>query len=185
MRIKALRLVSAGLLVAALATVGIGWAQERGPRMVTHRWVQQFGMVSPAYGQTLRLHAVHLGLTTPPDPIAPPDLSNPPDPIVPPDPYRIVLAFFDSNGRMIGDGSVRTLELGQSTFVDLNFERPAGDVILPPGPCRAAVWVLKTTRRGEAPPDPCRATLEVLDTASGRASIHMVPAVQRQLPAVQ
>jgi hypothetical protein len=172
-------------VLVGVASLSIAWAepQDRSPRTVTHRWVQQFGMVTPANGQTLRLHVVHLGLAQPPDPITPGD-AQPPDPISPPDPCRVVLAFYNSAGRMIGNPDFKTLEGGEAAFIDLGFEART-DAALPPGPCRASVWVLQTVNRGQAPPDPCKATLEVLDTASGRASVQMLPAVQRSLPAVQ
>src|SRR5258708_35067133 len=137
------------------ASLSLAWAepQDRSPRTVTHRWVQQFGMVTPANGQTLRLHVVNLGLKLPPDPITP-EADLPPDPIVPPDPCRVVLAFYNSAGHLIGTPNFKTLEGGQAAFIDLGFSTPTENGF-PPDPCRAAVWVLQTVRRGESPPDPC------------------------------
>jgi len=94
------------------------------------------------------------------------------------------LAFFNADGTMIGAPVFRNLEAGRSTFVDLPFGGPSTNAI-PPGPCRASVWVFQAGSPGSFPPNPCRATLEVLDTASGRVSVHLVPAVQHALPAVQ
>lgn len=185
MRIRFLRLSAVVALTAAVATMGMAWAapQDRAPRIVTHRWVQQFGMVSPAQGQTLRLHVVHLGVSYPPDPGTPTEVP-PPDADLPPDPCRVVLAFFDSQGRMIGNPDLRPLEIGKATFKDLNFVRTE-DNGFPPDPCRATVLILQDVKRGQTPPDPCRASLELLDTASGRTSVHMLPAVQHALPALQ
>jgi len=172
-------------VLIGVASLSVAWAapQERTPRKVTHRWVQQFGMVTPANGQTLRLHVVHLGLTDPPEPDTPGEVA-PPDPDFPPDPCRVLLVFQDKAGNVIGRPIRATLEAGGSTFIDLPFAAP-GDVVVPPDPYRATVWVAQAGRGGQFPPDPCKASLEVLDTASGRASIHMLPAVQRALPAVQ
>jgi hypothetical protein len=171
-------------VLIGVAALGLAWANpQESRRLVTHRWVQQFGMVTPANGQTLRLHVVHLGIQYPPDPGTPAD-SAPPEPIFPPDPCRVVLAFFDSQGRMIGDPNILPLDVGKSTFKDLTFEVRA-ESGFPPDPCRAAVWVLLDVHRGETPPDPCKATLELLDTASGRASLHMLTAAQHKLTSIQ
>jgi len=166
----------AALIGGVFLGVGRAEPQDRTNHRVTHRWVQQFGMVTPAYGQTLRLHAVHLGFVEPPEP-------GTPD-VAPPDPCRVLLQFFDSEGQPIGFQKTQELRPGKATFVDHTFEQPTPNA-LPPGPCRASVWVFQEGPRGGAPPDPCRATLELLDTTTGRCSIHMVPAVQRPLPAVQ
>lgn len=170
------------LAVTCLGLAGVD-AQDSSKNEVTHRWVQKFGMVTPVFGQTLRLHAVHLNLEPPPDPDAP-AANPPPEPEFAP-PCRVVLVFIDSEGRPIGTPIGKTLAPGKSTFIDFNVVAPGAIDAVPPGPCRTNVWVFQTGRRGEIPPDPCRATLEVLDTASGRALIHMLPAVQRALPAVQ
>jgi hypothetical protein len=93
--------------------------------------------------------------------------------------------FIDSEGRPIGSPVGRTLDPGKSTFIDFSFVAPTATNTLPPGPCRATAWIFQPGPRGGTPPDPCKATLEVLDTVSGRALIHMLPAVQHALPAVQ
>jgi hypothetical protein len=174
---------TAALLGVAL--LGLAWTtpQDQPTRLVTHRWIQQFGMVTPAHGQTLRLHVVHLGLVAPPDPDRPGDVS-PPDPETPPDPCRVLLAFHDAAGNLIGSPVSRILEGGKSTFIDLSFIAPTTGAV-PPDPCRATVWVFQRGPRGLAPPDPCKATLELLDTTSGKVQLHMLPAVQHALPAVQ
>jgi hypothetical protein len=172
------------VVVLAFTGLGLAWAeaQDAPKNQVIHRWVQKFGMVTPAFGQTLRLHAVHLNLEPPPDPDAP-AANPPPEPDYAP-PCRVVLVFIDSEGRPIGNPVVRTLNAGKSTFIDFSFVASITTDTHPPDPCRATVWIFQTGPRG-APPDPCRATLEVLDTASGKALIHMLPAVQHALPAVQ
>jgi hypothetical protein len=176
-------MVSAALFGAAALSVAWASPQERGPKPVIHRWIEEFGMVTPADGQTLRLHAVHLfPVEPPPDPDFP--ANTPPTNGVPPGPCRVELAFFNADGTMIGAPVFRNLEAGRSTFVDLPFGGPSTNAI-PPGPCRASVWVFQAGSPGSFPPNPCRATLEVLDTASGRVSVHLVPAVQHALPAVQ
>jgi hypothetical protein len=174
------------VVLLAFTGLGLAWAeaQEAPKNQVTHRWVQKFGMVTPAFGQTLRLHAVHLNLEPPPDPDAP-ATNPPPEPGFPPDPCRVVLVFIDSEGRPIGSPVGRTLDLGKSTFIDFSFVAPITSNVVPPDPCRATVWIFQRGPRGGSPPDPCKATLEVLDTASGRALIHMLPAVQHALPAVR
>jgi len=171
-------------LLTGFTCLGLAWAApQENHREVTHRWIQQFGMVTPAYGQTLRLHAVHLGLTTPPEPEAP-ATNPPPEPEFAP-PCRVLLRFFDSEGNPVGPfAKTQELRPGKATFVDYSFELPTTDA-LPPGPCRASVWIFQTGPRGGTPPDPCRATLELLDTRTGKSLIHMLPAVQRALPAVQ
>jgi hypothetical protein len=173
------------VVLLAFTGLGLAWAeaQEAQKNQVIHRWVQKFGMVTPAFGQTLRLHAVHLNLEPPPDPDAP-ATNPPPEPDYAP-PCRVVLVFIDKDGRPIGSPVGRTLDLGKSTFIDFSFVAPPATNVVPPDPCRASVWIFQTGPRGGAPPDPCRATLEVLDTATGKSLIHMLPAVQRALPAVQ
>ena len=173
----------AALLGGVLLGVGRAEPQERTTPRVTHRWVQQFGMVTPAYGQTLRLHAAHLGLTSPPDPDTPAG-NPPPEPEFPPGPCRVLLQFFDSEGQPVGFQKTQELRPGKATFVDHTFELPTTNA-LPPGPCRASVWVFQEGLRGGTPPDPCKATLELLDTTTGKSLLHMLPAVQRALPAVQ
>jgi hypothetical protein len=171
--------------LVGVAALSVAWApsQERGAQLVTYRWVEEFGMLTPANGQTLRLHAVQLfPVEPPPDPDFP--ANTPPTTGVPPGPCRVELVFFDADGAIIGAPVFRTLDAGKSTFVDLPFGLAATNTI-PPGPCRASVWVFRAGRPGEYPPNPCRATLEVLDTASGKVSVHLVPAVQHALPAVQ
>jgi hypothetical protein len=176
------------MLLAALvgvAALSVAWAppQERGSKLVTHRWVEQFGMLTPVNGQTLRLHAAYLfPVEPPPDPDFP--ANTPPTTGVPPGPCRVELVFLDADGAIIGAPVFRTLDAGKSTFVDLPVSLPATNAI-PPGPCRAGVWIFQSGPRGTFPPNPCVATLEVLDTASGKASMNLVPAVQRALPAVQ
>jgi len=176
-----------GMLPAALvgvAALSVAWAspREAGPRQVTHRWVEQFGMVTPADGQILRLHAVHLvHLQRPPDPRV--AAEPPPDPDLPPGPCRVLLAFQDSEGALIGAPVSKSLDVGKSGFVDLSFGPGTNDI--PPGPCRASVWVFQPGSPGTPPPYPCQATLELLDGATGRVSVHMLPAVQHALPAVQ
>lgn len=173
----------AALIGGVLLGVGRAEPQDRTNHRVTHRWVQQFGMVTPAHGQTLRLHAVHLGLSNPPDPDVPVE-SAPPEPDTPPDPCRVLLRFFDSEGKTVGFQKTQELRPGKATFIDYSVELLTTDA-LPPGPIRASVWIFQDGPRGGTPPDPCRTTLELLDTTTGRCSVHMLPAVQRSLPAVQ
>jgi hypothetical protein len=171
--------------LVGVAALSVAWAspQERGPKTVTHRWVEEFGMVTPANGQTLRLHAVHLfPVEPPPDPDFP--ANTPPATGIPPGPCRVELVFFDADGAPIGSPVFRTLEAGKSTFVDLTFGVPATNTV-PPGPCRTSVWVFQSGPKGTFPPNPCVSTLEVLDSASGKVSVHLLPAVQHALPAVQ
>ncbi len=171
--------------ILALTSIGVAWAAPQPPAAptITHRWVQQFAMVTPAFGQTLRVHAFRMGVVEPPpDPDAP--VANPPPVPEFAPPCRVLLAFIDSEGRLIGTPVGKALEPGHSTFLDLSFAPPATNAV-PPGPCRAAVWVFLDVPRGETPPDPCRTSLELLDTVTGRASLHMLPAAQHALPAVQ
>jgi len=135
-------------------------------------------MVTPSHGQTLRLHVVNLGLAAPPEPDAPGEVP-PPDPDVPPDPCRVTLVFYDSAGEVLGFLKNQELRTGKATLFDHNFELPTTNAV-PPGPCRATVWITQTSRHREIPPGPCKATLELLDTTSGRTAVHMPPAVERR-----
>lgn len=171
------------LAVAALTLGVLAWRSPQAPAPtaeVTRRWVQEFGMISPGPSQTLRLQVAHLGAIFPPDPAAPAGSANP----YPPNPCAVTLAFFDSQGALLGQPTTLTLAPGTSTAAELLFDLAAAGAH-PPNPCRASVWVTQLVPQGEFPPNPCASTLELLGTQSGLVTVHALPAVQRALPAVQ
>ncbi|HXX94711.1 MAG TPA: hypothetical protein VEN81_13840 [Planctomycetota bacterium] len=176
-----LKRILMGLILAGLVAVAVrnlAWAapQEAATAApVTHRWVMEFGMVTPASGQSVRLHAAH---------VWPADAVTVDGTVVtggyPPSPCRVTLAFFDGQGTLIGTPWVATLGRGEATFVDRSFNADS----FPPNPCRGVVWVQQPGPAGAFPPNPCAATLEVIGTSSGVTTLNLLPAVQHTLAAI-
>jgi hypothetical protein len=118
-----------------------------------------FGMLGIIRGQTIRLNVVN---------------AIPYDSAYPPGPTRVVLAFLDTEGRLLRnrDGSpvrrAAQLERGQSTMLDLDFDQ------YPPGPSRLtlrAVVNVEPPPIGEQPPpvsDRILSSVEVINNANSR-----------------
>lgn len=139
---------------AALVLTGSGTPTHTEAAQATTVPAVQFGAIGLALDQSLRVNVVNV----------PPDLTTPQT-----CPAR--LALFDVFGHVtdVADVVIRPNEVASHTFV------------VPDSPDRIAihyVGVLYTSllcRRAGVP------TLELIDTATGRASAVMVPAVQRTI----
>jgi hypothetical protein len=150
--------------MAALTSIGI-WRGTRGARAQDQipppvGELISFGSVGITQGQTIRLSVVAI----------------PYDSAFPPGPTRVVLTFFDAEGRRLlsRNGSIIRqavdLEPGKTTFLDLNADNlqtppPIGDRLQ----LRAIVNVIPPPVDGIPPPIPDRivATVEVINHHNG------------------
>jgi hypothetical protein len=124
-----------------------------------------FGMVGITPGQTLRLNVVNTAFTRQGE--------------LPPDPCRVVLTFFDAEGRHYRrrDGAVvrsaAQLQPGRATSLDLNadeFATEGGRIQL-----RAVVTVIPPPvgDTNALPPGPCVTSVEVINNANGKTVLYV------------
>ena len=146
-------------LVALFATSAL-WELRRVQAGSENQRVARFSTLGVTRGQSLRLNVVNV---------------NPVE--VPPDPYRVRLAFMDTDGNVLRDpsgepvGKTMTLQNGQSTSLTLNGDDfVIGDAIATGIQVRPFVLSQALDNSKTNPPDPVAPVLEVVDNATAKTS---------------
>ncbi|HXX93725.1 MAG TPA: hypothetical protein VEN81_08825 [Planctomycetota bacterium] len=165
--------LAAGALAAATLSTPGGRPRSSPPkpRLMLH-WIQEFGMISLARGQSLRLNVVHLNQAPPSHSGSHSRVPNPPSPA------DVILGFYDAQGAQLGAPTSLTLSPGASTYRELSFESGASAS----GPYRASVLISQPGLPEPAHFNPCVSTLELRQSGDGGTVLHVHPAIERALP---